>query len=263
MSELANLLSIARRVATSEPLTPEQCELVREQFGGDQYQLSAAIIQALTTIELPPQQARAAWEGILVHKFDMTRALCREVDVSVAALDYLSNLTRPENLPAGLPPSVQQALLRESGGRDELTGMLDRIAFHGRLSAEIRRWRRYRDPVSVLLLGVDELDSANRKLGRPSGDGLLCTLAKRLTQAIRDTDSASRYEGDEFAVVLPRTWTEEALGLSERIQIELAADWSTAPSVYVGVGCCPEHGRTAEEIMTRAAAALSERRRSA
>ena len=88
---------------------------------------------------------------------------------------------------------------------DQLTGLANRRAIEERLSDEIRRAQRYRRELTVLLVDVDGLKVVNDRFGHPAGDDLIREVGRRIAAAVRGTDLAGRWGGDEFAVICPET----------------------------------------------------------
>ena len=84
---------------------------------------------------------------------------------------------------------------------DSLTGLPNRATFLDRLGLEFARARRSGSKFAVLYLDLDHFKDINDTLGHPMGDKLLCAVAERLRQCVRDTDMVARFGGDEFAVL--------------------------------------------------------------
>jgi diguanylate cyclase (GGDEF)-like protein len=104
---------------------------------------------------------------------------------------------------------------------DGLTGLFNHRHFQERLHEEFRRAQRYSDPVSLMMLDLDHFKSINDRYGHPFGDVVLKGTADLLRHSVRDPDICSRYGGEEFAVILPKTHLAGALSVAERIWREL------------------------------------------
>lgn len=127
------------------------------------------------------------------------------------------------------------AMLSET---DALTGLPNARAFFDRLNAEVARVRRYREPLSLLLVDVDDLKGINDRHGHHAGDTAIRALADVIRSELRETDFGARWGGDEFAVLAPNTSTNAALDLAERIRALIPArpfDWPMTGSVGVAV----------------------------
>ena len=102
--------------------------------------------------------------------------------------------------------------------RDPLTGLLNRRVMETVLKREFKRAFRYKSPLSVAFLDLDDFKIVNDQYGHDRGDGLLRYVARRLREMTRDTDVVARYAGDEFVIILSGTPPQEAYKLCERLQ---------------------------------------------
>lgn len=101
---------------------------------------------------------------------------------------------------------------------DGLTGLHNRRAFEEKLKEEFERARRYKLPLSLLMLDADRFKEFNDACGHPAGDHLLKEIAMTLKQNARANDIVARYGGDEFVVILPNTESKVAFHLAERLR---------------------------------------------
>jgi diguanylate cyclase (GGDEF)-like protein len=107
---------------------------------------------------------------------------------------------------------------------DPVTGLPNRALFRDRVAHAIARQRRREDELAVLFLDLDDFKTINDSLGHAAGDELLRVVGERLHGAVRASDTAARFGGDEFAVLLESTGgTVEAAEVAERILTALAA----------------------------------------
>ena len=111
-----------------------------------------------------------------------------------------------------------QRRLAEIALRDPLTGVYNRRHFGERLSAEISAARRYRRPVSVVMLDIDHLGRVNELHSRSAGDEVLRSAAQVLEGLVRGGDVVARVGGDEFALLLRETDLAGAQALAERLR---------------------------------------------
>ena len=112
--------------------------------------------------------------------------------------------------------------LQQLSTTDALTGLYNRGALSTYLAHEWRRARRYRAPLSVLLVDVDQLKYVNDVHGHAAGDQVIRSFASAITMTLRDTDIGGRWGGDEFLIIAPGTAGVAAATLAERLQLELA-----------------------------------------
>lgn len=105
--------------------------------------------------------------------------------------------------------------------QDTLTGLANRQSLDERISEEISRWERYRRPLGLMLMEMDDFGGVNETYGREVGDELLRHVATIISRSVRATDLVARYGGLEFAVLLPETNEMGALIVAERLRMEL------------------------------------------
>jgi len=102
--------------------------------------------------------------------------------------------------------------------RDPLTGLLNRRIMETVLNREFKRARRYKTPLSLAFIDMDDFKIINDRYGHECGDALLRYVAGQLAQITRDSDVVARYGGDEFVIILPGTPSQEASKLLQRLQ---------------------------------------------
>lgn len=102
--------------------------------------------------------------------------------------------------------------------RDPLTGLLNRRIMETVLNREFKRARRYKNPLSLAFIDMDDFKRINDRYGHECGDALLRYVASQLAQITRDSDVVARYGGDEFVIILPGTPAQEAGKLLQRLQ---------------------------------------------
>jgi diguanylate cyclase (GGDEF)-like protein/PAS domain S-box-containing protein len=125
--------------------------------------------------------------------------------------------------------------LRLQASTDSLTGLVNRGHLLDVLHAEVARSKRTRREFSFVLLDLDGLKKINDQFGHLAGDRALCRLAQVLKDCCRSIDTAARYGGDEFAVVLPETGAAHTALVTRRISGLLDAQ-PEQPRVSVSVG---------------------------
>lgn len=101
---------------------------------------------------------------------------------------------------------------------DGLTKLYNSRYFYNQIKAEIDRTSRYQRPLSLLLLDIDQFKEYNDSYGHLEGDKVLVGLGQVIKSCLRKMDSAYRYGGEEFTVILPETEGGEAATVAERIR---------------------------------------------
>jgi diguanylate cyclase (GGDEF)-like protein len=151
---------------------------------------------------------------------------------------------------------------------DSLTGLANRRQFYEVLGREYERAQRFGQPVSLILLDIDDFKLINDSRGHLAGDAVLHSVAATLAEVIREIDLASRYGGEEFAVLLPQTGPEGAANLAERLRSEIAArsirfgtEEITGVTASFGVAAGPVHDQTQIDLIASADAALYQAKR--
>jgi diguanylate cyclase (GGDEF)-like protein len=140
---------------------------------------------------------------------------------------------------------------------DPLTGLANYRRLISVLEAELDRSRRTQRPFSVVLLDMDGLKIINDQYGHLTGSRALVRIGKVLRNHSRAIDTAARYGGDEFALVLPEAAKDIATRVVSRIRERLAAETEVpAVSVSAGVAAFPEDGDTPEKLLGTADRAL-------
>lgn len=133
---------------------------------------------------------------------------------------------------------------------DPLTGLGNYRRLVEALDAEVKRTGRTGRPFAVVLFDLDQLKSINDRYGHLTGSRALCRLADVLRIHSRAIDTAARYGGDEFAVILPETMGEGARLVASRVRSQLAAGGlQPALSASSGVAVYPQDGKTIEALL--------------
>lgn len=140
---------------------------------------------------------------------------------------------------------------------DALTGLYNRRYFQQMFGRELSRAQRYHKPLSLIMMDVDDFKKFNDTYGHPHGDKVLGVMGDILMEALRSTDFAFRYGGEEFIVLLPETDFPNALLAAERLRElvehesigELKGIASHGITASVGVVSFPRDGETCEELL--------------
>lgn len=155
-----------------------------------------------------------------------------------------------------------RARVLELSQTDTLTGLFNRAQLFPTLEQEVQRTRRSARGFCVLMVDLDGLKGINDTMGHLRGDEVLRSVARVITGSIRGVDSAYRYGGDEFLILLPETEFIGAYVVAEKIRggveeiAELHGAEQAPTSVSIGLVSHPEDGSSAEELMIAADRAM-------
>ncbi|GAB4482767.1 MAG: hypothetical protein OHK006_01910 [Thermodesulfovibrionales bacterium] len=176
-------------------------------------------------------------------QIDLITVLCNQASTSVANAQLHAEIERMATT-------------------DGLTGLFNHRSFQEKLTEEIRRMKRYNEPVSLLLTDIDHFKKVNDTYGHPAGDQVLRGVARMIREAIRDIDIPARYGGEEFAVILPKTVDRDARVIAERIRrmvmdSTFTADGKTLKvTISIGVASAPADADAKEDLIENTDKAL-------
>lgn len=161
-------------------------------------------------------------------------------------VEFKESKARAELLASEL--KAANAKLRNAAFRDDLSGLYNHRFFHESLAGEIEAAERYRHPISVIMLDVDNFKTINDTYGHQIGDTVLRTVGQYLLRSSRASDIPARYGGDEFVILLRDTTVDGARIRAKTICSEIAAtpievDGITA-DITVSVGVAGYHQRS-------------------
>ncbi len=203
------------------------------------------------------ERATKLWLEILEHKNQLSKILNRNVEITVAALDYLTNIKNE----IANPKIIGEAFIgkiAEISSIDPLTGMYNRQHLRQLLNNEFARYKRYKIPFSLIMIDIDHFKKVNDTFGHQAGDGVLIAISKIINENLRELDICTRYGGDEFLIVLPHTDEGKAFEIGERIRIKVIESASAlhAVTLSVGIATCPYHADTIKSLIKIADEAL-------
>jgi len=145
---------------------------------------------------------------------------------------------------------------------DALSGLANRALFRDRLEHALARAARMKTSLAVIFLDLDDFKLVNDSLGHSAGDALLVIVAERLRECLRDGDTAARFGGDEFAVLLEETTgSEDAARVAERILSELRTpmvieDHEIQTYASIGIAFSPDGAEDPSELLQAADVAM-------
>lgn len=142
---------------------------------------------------------------------------------------------------------------------DALTGCFNRRSFEMQLERDLHLATRMRQPLSLLMFDIDHFKTVNDSFGHDAGDTALRVLSECLRAELRGVDSAARYGGDEFAVILPQAGVDGAIVVAERVRARVES--TEVPGVghitaSFGVATFPIHASSRDTLVVTADRAL-------
>src|SRR5580693_6589454 len=152
--------------------------------------------------------------------------------------------------------------MTHSAQHDFLTGMPNRMLLNDRVNQAIAWAQRNAKKVAVLFLDLDGFKHINDSLGHPIGDKLLQSIAKRLVDCVRSSDTVSRQGGDEFVVLLSEMEQSEDAAISAMRLLQAVAEAHTIDqhdlhvTTSIGVSVFPDDGKDAETLIKNADTAM-------
>ena len=155
----------------------------------------------------------------------------------------------------------QNRLLQMLSRTDGLSGLLNRTCWVEAVAGELSRIERNRGQASLLMLDIDHFKLINDRHGHPTGDEVIRSVAALVRATLRDYDTAGRYGGEEFGVILPDTGIECATAIAERIRLRIEAatlerEANIRCTISIGIAAATPNVRDARDWIERADRAL-------
>ena len=149
-----------------------------------------------------------------------------------------------------------QETLREQSIRDPLTRLFNRRFLEESFERELLLAVRKKHPLSVLFLDLDHFKRFNDTFGHDAGDMVLRSMADLFRDFFRATDICCRYGGEEFAIILPESTSQDAVIRANKLRTEVKSlrlrykkEFLGQLTISVGLAAFPEHGATSEELL--------------
>lgn len=217
------------------------------------------ILLLLTHESYGKDEAKSLWHKIMNHLNDLNHKLGRNVGVSVATLDYLSNLRNKLSTPVIIEED-KSAFVSKTTTKDELTGLYLRTVFDVVLKQNIEETNRGDTSLSLLMIDIDDFKTINDAYGHLTGDHVLRKIGFTISDFARKMDFPARYGGEEFAIIMPKADVEQAFIAAERIRKIIAQLKFKEFSVTVSIGISQANRKvnTPEKLIHAADTALYE-----
>jgi diguanylate cyclase (GGDEF)-like protein len=158
--------------------------------------------------------------------------------------------------------AMAEEALQFVAAHDSLTGLPNRLEFQNRLALALARARRDRSQVAILFIDLDRFKLLNDSMGHGAGDRLLQECARRITAALRQSDTVARFGGDEFVVMLEamdkaRDVTAVVGKIQEALKKPFAIEAREfTPSASIGISAYPADGFEPESLLKHADLAM-------
>ncbi|MCC6138479.1 MAG: diguanylate cyclase [Bdellovibrionaceae bacterium] len=204
------------------------------------------ILRFVLTLNTEPQALYALYKESLIHR-------------------YFDGDSSPETLELQIQEALAMIFLVTEKNKffelsitDPVTHLTNHRFFQQRIRQELHKAKIQKDSLSLLMIDVDHFKLLNDQHGHPMGDMVLAMIAAEIKKQIPANASASRYGGEEFAVLLPKCTAAKALALAEHLRIAVSKISSIdfRLSISIGIASFPEHGLDTDEIVSLADHAL-------
>ena len=150
-------------------------------------------------------------------------------------------------------------LVETNSDTDSLTGLANHKHLQEELHRQIQSCEHSGNVLSVLIVDVANISRINRDLGHARGDEVIKTVAQKIKQNIRNTDFAGRYGGDEIAVIMPNTSSDEAKYIAEYLSYVISCVYidDVGPiKVSMGISTYPKSSESQEKLLVLAEQAM-------
>jgi len=174
--------------------------------------------RTVAQIEVSEDQANLFWTRILERRSDVADSLGRKISLKTAMLDVLASANYLR-----VPVMIEYEELKKlqvNAATDALTGLHNRRLFDEYFDKELNRAKRYGQQLAIVILDLHKLKEVNDRYGHLQGDQVLQIAAATLRRTLRNSDFAFRIGGDEFALLLPQTDSEQAVTLCRRVRTQ-------------------------------------------
>lgn len=219
--------------------------------------LYSKILLLLTHESYDDDEAELLWNKILNHLGGLNHTLGRNVGISVATIDYLSNIKNKLTHPV-IIEEAKSEFVSKTSTKDKLTGLYLRSAFDIVLKQNIAETNRENTSLCLLMIDIDDFKTVNDTYGHQEGDNVLKKIGKTINNFVRKMDLPARYGGEEFAIIMPKADMKEALNAAERIRKKIAQleFKGFSVTISIGISLASRNFNTSEKLIHAADTAL-------
>lgn len=155
-------------------------------------------------------------------------------------------------------------MIKHKSHTDAITNLWNHGFFQDKLTKEVDKAQKTRQPLSLIMIDIDNFKKLNDTYGHQNGDIVLKEMAHILRDSSRNGDYVCRYGGEEFSIILTQTTKELAYPIAERIRQKVAehrfpafsSDNQSRITVSIGLAACPEDAQTKENFIAQADKAM-------
>ena len=241
---------------------------------------AAPVEVVITDIMLPgmdgldlTDRIKSAWDADVIVITGYSTDYSYEEAIKKGASDFVFKPVRFEELNLRLKRVLNERRLnlereqmleelKKLSITDGLTQLFNSRHFYAQLKGEIERFNRYGHKLSLLLLDIDNFKVYNDSYGHLEGDKILVRIGSIIKSCLRKMDTAYRYGGEEFTIILPGTPGEEARTVAERLRTAVASEMFSGeadgrPRITISVGVTQyQHAESISSFVQRADQAM-------
>jgi len=219
--------------------------------------LYSKILLVLTHESYEEDEAKSLWNSIVAHMLKLNHDLNRNVGISVATMDYLTNIRDKLLNPVSIEEEKSE-FISKTTTKDELTGLYLRDVFDVVLRQKIEEAKRNNIKLSLLMMDIDDFKIVNDSYGHQLGDNVLKKIGNIINSIVRKMDLPARYGGEELAVIMPDANREQVFKVAERIRKAISQlkfeDFSV--TISIGISRFGRDINTSEKVLKAADNAL-------
>jgi diguanylate cyclase (GGDEF)-like protein len=233
------------RPSTEESFLDLLSETLEAMEDSPRGQFLRQYFHTIAQVDLAESQANEYWQRILQRRRELSDSLGKKISLKTAIVDVLAS-TNFLRVPIMMEYEDFKKL-QINAATDGLTGLYNRRLFDESCEKELNRAKRYGQQLAIVILDLHKLKEVNDRHGHLRGDEVLTLAAATLKRTLRTSDSAFRIGGDEFALLLPQTDTEQAVTLCRRVRAQYEAQVSPfnlgiGVTLDFGVAVLPQDG---------------------